>query len=354
MKITGISFSRYNYNFKTPIKTAREIITNREGFIVKFLTDTGLITFGESAPLPNFGTEYYFEAENSIKKGIGYFSGIDVPESIFSIPSLLDKADLTNTARAAFEQCFLELFIANRSPQLSSINISEDMNITTNALLQISDDESTLKNVIELVNRGFTTIKIKFGFQDFNDDIRIIASIRKQFPELKIRLDLNGSWLRPEAVDNIIRLAEFDIEYIEQPVDDLNDLILLSVMSPVPIAIDESLTNLNLAKKFFRNRNEGYFILKPMKLGGFFNTKKIFDYASQSKTKCIFSSSFETNIGRRMLVLTAAMASGDLAHGLATADFFAADNTTDIFPLNKNKIHFSLEKYSAFLRQQIQ
>jgi len=66
---------------------------------------------------------------------------------------------------------------------------------------------------------GYPVIKVKLGT---GDDEAIVAAIREA-TDAKLRVDVNGGWSRERALDLIPRLAEYDIELIEQPlpVDDV-------------------------------------------------------------------------------------------------------------------------------------
>jgi L-alanine-DL-glutamate epimerase-like enolase superfamily enzyme len=60
---------------------------------------------------------------------------------------------------------------------------------------------------------GFPVIKIKLGS---DQDEQIVAAIRKA-ADVKLRADANAGWSREKALDLIPRLAEYDLEFIEQP-----------------------------------------------------------------------------------------------------------------------------------------
>lgn len=60
---------------------------------------------------------------------------------------------------------------------------------------------------------GYPLIKIKLGSPD---DEAIVAAIR-QATSARLRVDANAGWSREEAVHLIPRLAEYDLEFIEQP-----------------------------------------------------------------------------------------------------------------------------------------
>ena len=56
-------YSPYNIEFAQPFNTARGNYNSRKGFIIVLTDSKGRKSFGEAAPLPEFGSETYEEAE---------------------------------------------------------------------------------------------------------------------------------------------------------------------------------------------------------------------------------------------------------------------------------------------------
>jgi L-Ala-D/L-Glu epimerase len=91
---------------------------------------------------------------------------------------------------------------------------------------------------------GLNLIKIKLGS---SDDVAIVKAVREA-TAARLLVDANAGWTRQQAAELIPRLAEFDLELVEQPLpkDDLEGLrILRSNLRAqnirVPIFADESI-----------------------------------------------------------------------------------------------------------------
>ncbi len=93
-----------------------------------------------------------------------------------------------------------------------------------------------------LVDEGFRTIYTKVGFSEEEDLARVRAMREGAGPGIKIRVDANQSWSAGEAVRIIRRMAEYDIEFVDQPVlmYNVDDLARVRATSDVPIAAHES------------------------------------------------------------------------------------------------------------------
>jgi len=79
--------------------------------------------------------------------------------------------------------------------------------------------ETMLDEAIQKVESGYKVIKLKIGGIDFEDEIRILETLRERFGDrITIRLDANGAFRIEEALSKLNRLAKFNIHSIEQPI----------------------------------------------------------------------------------------------------------------------------------------
>ena len=91
--------------------------------------------------------------------------------------------------------------------------------------------------------RGFQAIKIKIGQGDLETDIATLAAVREIIGEkVRLMVDYNQSLTVPEAVRRIDHLAEFDLQWVEEPVpaEDLTGHAEVRAASPAPIQTGEN------------------------------------------------------------------------------------------------------------------
>ncbi|WP_230012753.1 flavodoxin-dependent (E)-4-hydroxy-3-methylbut-2-enyl-diphosphate synthase, partial [Microbacterium sp. Bi128] len=86
-------------------------------------------------------------------------------------------------------------------------------------------------------------IKVAEPGQSLDDDAARVAAVREALPDAAIRVDANGGWDVPSAVEALTRLAGVGLEYAEQPVPDIAGLAevrrrLRAAAIPVLIAAD--------------------------------------------------------------------------------------------------------------------
>ena len=80
-------------------------------------------------------------------------------------------------------------------------------------------------------------IKIKGGVHPPDQEIETFIALRERFPELPMRLDPNSVWSVSTSVRVARRLAEYDIEYLEDPTWGLAGMARVKRMVPyVPLA----------------------------------------------------------------------------------------------------------------------
>ncbi|HEX5724992.1 MAG TPA: dipeptide epimerase [Longimicrobiaceae bacterium] len=86
---------------------------------------------------------------------------------------------------------------------------------------------------------AYPILKIKVGTPR---DEQILRMIRDEAPNKTIRVDANTGWTAKQALRAMPLLAEFGVEFVEQPLPpgDLEGLRLLRAHSPLPVIADES------------------------------------------------------------------------------------------------------------------
>ena len=116
------------------------------------------------------------------------------------------------------------------------------------------------------VNDGYRFLKIKLSPADSLD---AVEAIRRQFPDVGLSVDLNGSLSgEPLNVSFIERLDHLGLDFIEQPFnasDDQRNRALLE-RSSTPICLDESVRTVSAAAKAL---DQGFLVnAKTAKFGG--------------------------------------------------------------------------------------
>ncbi len=156
------------------------------------------------------------------------------------------------------------------------------------AYLHIQSPDEMAKEAADFVARGFTTIKAKVGL-DPQMDIEIARAIRGIIPpEIKLRIDPNGAWTIGTAKRQIQKLAQYDLEYIEQPLilEDLVGHSKLVGQSLVPIALDESAYTIQDVLNIIRMGAADVILVDHHESGGIWSAKKAAAIAEAAGIPC--------------------------------------------------------------------
>lgn len=188
--------------------------------------------------------------------------------------------------------------------------------------------------VPELLARfaGCRTAKVKVAEpgQTLADDVARVRAVRETMgPEGRIRIDANGAWNVDEAEHAVHALAEFDLEYLEQPcasVPELADLRERIADWDIPIAADESVRKASDPLAVARAGAADLIVVKAQPLGG---VRRALEIVADAGLPAVVSSALDTSVGIAMgVALAAALPDLDYDCGLGTASLLAADVTT--------------------------
>jgi L-Ala-D/L-Glu epimerase len=87
------------------------------------------------------------------------------------------------------------------------------------------------------LRRGFGTFYLKVGI-DAAADVAMVAAVRDALGRgPRLRLDANGAWSFPDAVRLLGQMADYDIDFVEQPVRDHPAGQLAELRARVPMAV---------------------------------------------------------------------------------------------------------------------
>lgn len=180
---------------------------------------------------------------------------------------------------------------------------------------------------------GCRTAKVKVAEpgQALADDIARVRAVREVLgPEGRIRIDANTLWNVDEAEHAIHALAEFDLEYVEQPcatVDELVEIRRRTKYMGVPIAADESVRKASDPLAVARARAADVLVLKAQPLGGIHAALRI---VREVELPVVVSSAIDTSVGIAMgAFLAASIPVLDFDCGLGTAAMFTHDVTDE-------------------------
>lgn len=197
-----------------------------------------------------------------------------------------------------------------------------DVNVTIPAV-----DPDTAAEMVRRSGCRVAKVKVAEPREDFSRDLARVAAVREALgSDGALRVDANGAWSLEEATRNLERLAEYDLEYAEQPVATLEEMAELRRRVNVPIAADESVRLGADPMSVVEAEAADVLVLKVQPLGG---ARRTLELAARCGVPVVVSSALETSVGLAVgLAVAAALDRLPYACGLGTAQLLAGDVTS--------------------------
>ncbi|MBI5646815.1 MAG: o-succinylbenzoate synthase [Ignavibacteriae bacterium] len=322
---------------RVPFSTSAWTLHARSVYLLE-LSDGEHTVWGEAAPLPYFGTESVDNCHSALVCAARALTTIDSADAIEAALSALPlELPHTPAARFAVECALRDMYALHAGQPLHAVlspHAALGARIRVNAILGRGNAARIAADAEARVREGYTCLKLKVGAAALNHDLDTLRAVRARVgPAVALRADANGAWDERAALAALEAFAEFDLEYVEQPVaaTAANALRRVAARSPVPVAADESLTSLAEARTLRDSGAVSVFILKPMALG---ELLRCVDFARESAShgaKVVFTSLIDSAVGRRAVAHAAAACAGtrDVHHGLGTGSLFEHDVADD-------------------------
>lgn len=295
-------FHPYRRRFKPPLQTSYGIWDVREGIIITLTDETGNTSQGEIAPISWFGSETLTQALLFCQQLPAEITA----KEVFSIPDNLPACQF------AFESALTS------RPSRS--------NLAYSGLLPAG--EAVLQQWRLLYDRGYRTLKWKIGVYPIAEELAIFDLLVRSLPNsVKLRLDANGGLSYDEAnlwlwtCDNL-KASSVKIEFIEQPlpVEQFDEMMVLGSCYATAIALDESVTTFNQLVACYERGWRDIFVIKPC-IAGY--PSRLRQFCQQYDIDAVFSSVFETDVGKEAaLNLAAQLSQRDRAVGFGINHWF--------------------------------
>lgn len=291
MNIVSADWLPYTLPLRRPWQTSQGSFSERHGKLLRLRTRDGRSGWGDCAPWPAFG--------------IDEVAAAGFAEETAMLDLAAQQAERPLDAWLSGNQPLADLAVNAMLGDLTSL------------------DEARLEQALA---GGYTVLKVKAGVGRWQDEIAHLESLAGQLPAgRQFRLDANAAWEIADARSFLRACDGLPIEGLEEPLrrPTLDALASLQSMIAFPLAIDESLQLLD--PQFFSCPAVGRLILKPARHGGLLASLGIGLRAKAAGIECIVTASLESACGLLACAHLAAALAPRSTHGLATAEWLAAD-----------------------------
>jgi O-succinylbenzoate synthase len=316
-------------NFKIPGGTSRGVLTSKDTYIVRLFKVDRLVAIAEFNRFEGLSIDplssYLERLKKSVEQWLGFLDSVaDLNDS--RIVDLLRENSDYPSIQFGLEQLTLS-YLSNTSPfHLFDSPFSRGQSsISINGLIWMGDTDFMKAQIEPLLKKGFKCLKMKIGAINFDEEYRLLKSIRDRFSrqELTLRVDANGAFDSESVLSVLDELAVLGVHSIEQPIKagQWQEMARVVEESPIPIALDEELIGLKTVESrtnCIHTIQPDYLIFKPALIGGY---GAIEQYRSIHNEFWI-TSALESNIGLNAIAQYTATLNPTLEQGLGTGSLY--------------------------------
>lgn len=326
MRIAAARLQPYALPLKAEWQSAAGALSVRNGWLIRLETDSGLIGYGECAPLPSHGSENPAAAECALNRWRTTLPGQWVETALAELAA--PATYTTPAARAAVETALLDLLAQQAGRPLANYLCQQECSrsVAVNAMLGTAVG-FTEAQFAEALSANYPVIKLKVGIAAPEDEIAALYRLAQRLPaSTRLRLDANRAWTMASAQRYCAALSGLPIESIEEPLAQpvAKDLRALQQQQPFPLALDESVHDL-LAKCPCSEAPVRRLVLKLAPLGGLLPALVLAQRASAAGLECVVTTGIDSACGTLAAAHLAAALGNSLVHGLATSSWLARD-----------------------------
>ena len=293
---------------RIPLKPARRMITalgqhNVSDYVlVRIGTDAGIEGVGEATVMPRWSGETVWSAQTIIDHLMGpAVVGAD-PTDIAEIDRRLELTCRHNWfAKAAIEMACWD--IKGKQAQQPVYQLlggpARPLTVRCRFSMGAYDPDRARNRARELVEEGFTTIKVKVGGPADTDFERVRIVRETIGPDMPIVIDANCGWDVETAIACVRQMQPLKLALIEQPTPDgdFSGLARLRSTTQVPVMADDMVFDLVDAEELIRHKACDVISVYPGKNGGIGRSKQIVEFAGRHGVACSIGSNLEWDVG---------------------------------------------------------
>ncbi|MFA9613253.1 MAG: mandelate racemase/muconate lactonizing enzyme family protein [Deltaproteobacteria bacterium] len=266
-----------------PIKHYLADRTHSENLVVKVVTDSGEVGFGEGIARQYVTGEVMESSlrflQDHLIPQLNGFHPSEPPDLIEALAELLSE---DNRAQAPAACCALELAILDAAGKTWSQSVAQmlgggDQPLIYSAVIPMMSPPSFHRLLHLIRDMEMSFVKIKVGNERDTEVLSLAREILGH--EVDLRVDANGAWSSEEAEKRIAAMMAYGISAVEQPVpkEDILGLKRLSEQVEIPIIADESLCLERDAENLASQDACQVFNLRLSKCGGILAANRLYE-----------------------------------------------------------------------------
>lgn len=315
------TYQPYTLNFKQASGTSRGVLKTKDTWFIT-INQGGKMGVGECGMFRGLSVDDRPDYEAKLQWVCNNIH--------LGLMELLSKLEAFPSIQFGLEMAFKSLESPDGFNLFPSEFTKNEDAIAINGLIWMGSESFMKQQIQDKLEAGFSCIKMKIGAIDFQTEINLLKSIRKQFSskDIELRVDANGAFQPSEALEKLKILSDFDLHSIEQPIKQgqVEEMAKLCEATPLPIALDEELIGVfseEKKKALLETISPQYIILKPSLIGGFQGSNSWINLVNKQNIGWWITSALESNVGLNAIAQYTYSLKCNLPQGLGTGSLFS-------------------------------
>jgi O-succinylbenzoate synthase len=336
-----ISVEKLNLQFKKPSGTSRGVLHTKPSWIIKLVDSTGKSGVGEFSVIPGLSIDFLDEVsyERQIQKLLDFLNEILIQP--FQYQEIVEKvnANFRKFPSLVFgvETAILDYINGGTGLIFKNTFALGESEIPINGLIWMGSKSEMRSQIVEKLELGFNTIKLKIGAIAIEEELELISEIRKEFnsDQITIRVDANGAFDKFNVREVLKRLKKLEVHSIEQPIQagNWNLMTELCNQNIISIALDEELIGIFEKERkleLLDSIKPQFIILKPSLHGGFISCSEWINLAEERSIGWWMTSALESSIGLNAIAQFTANYPIEISQGLGTGGLYTNNLPSDL------------------------
>lgn len=326
-------YLKYTLHFRFEAGTSRGTLTEKTSYVIRLFDDENpsLIGYGECGPLKGLSYDDRPDFEEQLGHYCREFTDLDLQLFSWNVPIVLNQVISPQfpSILFGFETAMLDYLGGGQHILKKSDFTAGHRSLPINGLVWMGSTVFMQQQIDEKLQSGYTTLKLKIGANDFEQECELLAQIRNRFSadRITLRVDANGAFQPDDVMTKLERLATYNLHSIEQPIRAGQPDLLADLCrhTPLPIALDEELIGqMEYVHKFrlLKKIQPQFIVLKPTLLGGFRHCDEWIELAGRLNIGWWLTSALESNIGLNAIAQYTAQFKHLLPQGLGTGQLY--------------------------------
>jgi L-Ala-D/L-Glu epimerase len=269
-----------------------------QNIFIRVFLENGMYGVGECSAFPMITGETQSTCFEMGKEFAALWKGKDALNIPERLKELDDFTAFNSTIKSAFDIALYDIAAKSAGKPLYAYLGGTIKEMETDLTIGIDAPALMAQKAKDFVTGGVRIIKVKLG-KNAEEDIDRIQLIRKAAgTSVKLRIDANQGWNYDDAVKVLKAIAQYNIEFCEQPMRRWDDHMLpaLKKLSPVKIMADESVYDYRDAERLIAAGACDYVNIKFAKSGGIYGAIKIHDTCKMSNIPCMMGGMLESRV----------------------------------------------------------